>query len=207
MEAQKALQAGGMFSALAIPPDFPMSSRSSFDHMSRLDQSLGILSHGLLLQRKAFSDGVNTLMEKFPQMGGELHKIFGSPESPFKTVSDNILQYTCGKRAECIELRRKLLEPKDAHLAKLLTGIPPSSTALFEERLLAEFVRAHPSTVRPKPRNPPRLPPPASVQPFPSTQPRRERDPALQVQEHKGSWHYCFPIQAQGHQEQPLTQQ
>uniref|UniRef100_A0A8D8TX86 Uncharacterized protein n=2 Tax=Cacopsylla melanoneura TaxID=428564 RepID=A0A8D8TX86_9HEMI len=175
MEAQKALQAGGMFSALTIPPDFPSSCRSSADHSARLDLSLGTLTHGLLLQRKAFSEGVNTLLEKVPNAAGEILRIFGSPESPFKLVSDNLLQYTCGKRAECFELRRKQLEPKDPHMARLMRDIPPSSTALFEEGKLSEFVRAHPAAIRSKPRNVPRPPPPASAMDLPFLSQRKER--------------------------------
>lgn len=127
------------------PPEIPLAPGSSSDHLLPLDQTLGILTHRLLLQRQAFSVGMNALIKKFPSTEDEVNAIFNNPASDFKAVSDNLLQFSCGKRADCFESRRRLIAPKDQHLAKLVKAIPPSPTALFDEGQFADFVRLHPT--------------------------------------------------------------
>ncbi|KAI5733985.1 hypothetical protein M8J77_001063 [Diaphorina citri] len=134
-ESQKALQAGGVFKPLSVPGEIPFPNSSTFENLSRQDSFLGTLSHGLLLQRNALSGAMNTLAEKFPEVREELGSIF-SDDGELKQVSDNLLQYVCGKRAECFEARRRLVEPKDPQLARLVRAIPPSPSCLFEEAQL-----------------------------------------------------------------------
>ncbi|XP_026686802.1 uncharacterized protein LOC113471670 [Diaphorina citri] len=147
-ESQKALQAGGVFKPLSVPGEIPLPNSSTFENLSRQDSFLGTLSHGLLLQRNALSGAMNTLAEKFPEVREELGSIF-SDDGELKQVSDNLLQYVCGKRAECFEARRRLVEPKDPQLARLVRAIPPSPSCLFEEAQFTDFVKAHPLAFRP----------------------------------------------------------
>ncbi|KAI5747008.1 hypothetical protein M8J77_010180 [Diaphorina citri] len=94
-ESQRALQAGGVFQPLAIPSEFPHSNSSTGENLVRQELFLGTLTHGLLLQRRAFSSTMNTLVEKYPEVREELGSLF-SDESVFKNVSDHLLQYVCG---------------------------------------------------------------------------------------------------------------
>jgi hypothetical protein len=171
-ESQRALQAGGVFQPLAIPSEFPHSNSSTGENLVRQELFLGTLTHGLLLQRRAFSSTMNTLVEKYPEVREELGSLF-SDESVFKNVSDHLLQYVCGKRAECLESRRRLVEPRDPHLARLVRRIPPSPSALYEEGQFSEFFHNHPSAFR---RPNPRPTAPANFQqPAPSGQKRKEK--------------------------------
>lgn len=61
-----------------------------------------------------------------------MHDILVGPDSVFRQLSDDVLQYVCGRRAEVIEQRRKLFLPKNNQVASLMEAIPPSSSHLFE---------------------------------------------------------------------------
>nr|CAI5830700.1 unnamed protein product [Callosobruchus analis] len=61
----------------------------------------------------------------------------------FREISDEILQYTCGRRAEAIELRRTSFYPKNDAIASQLENIPPSETFLFDESQFADFFKLH----------------------------------------------------------------
>lgn len=68
-----------------------------------------------------------------------LNKFFLEKSTEFRLVSDALLQFTCGKRAEILVDRRKAVEPKDSESRRRLRLIPPSSSHLYEEDLLAKW--------------------------------------------------------------------
>ncbi|XP_050302618.1 uncharacterized protein LOC126740581 [Anthonomus grandis grandis] len=104
-DVQKKLQAAPVFSALKINPAFSKHSNSntqSQESLTKSDSMLGTILHGLLLQREALSNSVKELSAKHPALKQNLSQVFGAASS-FKSISDDILQYVCGRRAEVIE--------------------------------------------------------------------------------------------------------
>ena len=136
LEAQKALQVGALFQQLDVNPQLGYSGSSSDRLYSQMDQMLGTLSHGLLLQRKVFSDAMQALVSAHPSVGTDVHIQFASSGCAFRTTSDDLLKYVCGKRSAVIEARRKLFEPSDPVMASQLHAIPPSARFLFNEAAL-----------------------------------------------------------------------
>lgn len=62
-------------------------------------------------------------------------------DSKVKSLSDDILQFVCAHRAETFETRRKPVNAKDEALTVALHRIPPSATHLFDEKLMANFIK------------------------------------------------------------------
>lgn len=89
--------------------------------------TLGAITYGLLLQRKAFQDACQKMDSK---SRGELQKHMLATDGAFKKISDGLLQYTCGRRAEIIQARRETYKPAKV-LSDILHEIPPSDTHLF----------------------------------------------------------------------------
>lgn len=140
-DVQKKLHASPVFSALKVNLPFAKNSSGQLqDQLARTDSTLGTIIHGLLLQRDALSNAIRELSSKHPLLKEDLKNAF-SKESPLRLVSDDLLQYACGRRAEVIEQRRNSLLPKDEYQTALLNAIPPSSTHLFCEKQLNELMR------------------------------------------------------------------
>lgn len=138
-EVEKRLHASPVFSTLKINAELTELGPAS-GHLSRQDGMLGTVTHGLLCQRKALAEELKKLAKKFPAAAEDLKNLM-SDESNFKTISDNILQYVCAHRAEALDMRRRVFKPKNEALSSLLQKIPPSSTHLFQEVKLSEFIR------------------------------------------------------------------
>lgn len=140
-EVQKKLHASPVFNSLKINPILATyGSSSNQDHLARMDYTLGTVSHGLLLQREALTNTLKDLANKYPAMKQDLKDIL-STDTTLKSISDDLLQYVCGRRAEVIEQRRNGFLPKDEYQAALLGAIPPSTTHLFCETGLAELMK------------------------------------------------------------------
>ncbi|XP_060801333.1 uncharacterized protein LOC132901969 [Amyelois transitella] len=140
-EVQKKLHACPVFAPLKINPILTTYvSSAGHENLVRTDYALGTITHGLLLQREALSNTLKELATKHPAMKEDLKKVLGA-ESPLKSVSDDLLQYVCGRRSEVIEQRRNALLPKDEYQSSLLNAIPPSTTHLFCEKQLAELLK------------------------------------------------------------------
>ena len=86
--------------------------------------------------REPASVNYNTLFEKFTTMFG--------PTSSFAKNSDNMLQIICGKRAECIEIRREriLKEIDNVNLQMTLRSVPPSAEYLFSKEALQPIIQS-----------------------------------------------------------------
>jgi hypothetical protein len=76
-------------------------------------------------QRKAFKDTISKLINLCPEAKKAVKDCFFSEESEFHSLSEALLQFVCGKRAEVIAERRKaVISPQGL---KTLQSIPPSS--------------------------------------------------------------------------------
>lgn len=79
--------------------------------LAKFDEMAGIISHGLLKERAKMTEGMRTLAQKYPDAYNDIKDLFlGS--SSFKEISDDLLHFTCARRAEIIEMRRKLLNQR-----------------------------------------------------------------------------------------------
>jgi len=152
LDAQKHLQAGGVFLPLEVNPPLAAlaSTSSAADAQRNMDATMGLLCHGLLLQRKCLSSAVQALLVKHPNLHSDLNDAFGSDLSEFKKCSDYLLQYVCGKRANSFEARRQLFQLSNQALTPSLQAIPPSDRFLFDESRLEDFLRQHPGALRPR---------------------------------------------------------
>jgi len=92
-----------------------------------------LLTHGLLRQLKHFSDGINEVVQSHPDAADALVKVFASADAPFRTTSDDLLQFVCGKRAEVIAARREVFESSNAASASHVRDISPSSVHLYDD--------------------------------------------------------------------------
>lgn len=142
-EVQRKLQASPVFSAFKVNPLLAhlSSSPQLQEHLIRADTTLGTILHGLLLQRDSLGQTVRDLSAKHPSLKQDLKAAFSAPESTFKSFSDDLLQYACGRRAEIIEMRRNNFLPKQDFLAPSVKAIPPSATHLFDEAQLSELTK------------------------------------------------------------------
>ncbi|CAG4990184.1 unnamed protein product [Colias eurytheme] len=142
-EVQKKLQAFPVFHALKVNPSLMKinPTNASSDSLSKQESSFGTILHGLLLQREALTNTIKELSTKHHFLKSDIKEALSGPNSAFKAVSDDILQYVCGHKVELIELRRNAILPKDEYYATLLNAIPPSSTHLFDEQQVSELLK------------------------------------------------------------------
>ncbi|CAG5053512.1 unnamed protein product [Parnassius apollo] len=111
-EVQKKLHASPVFGSLKVNPILTTyGPPSNQDQLVRMDYTLGTISHGLLLQREELTNTLKDLAIKHPSMKQDLKNIL-STDTPFKSLSDDLLQYVCGRRAEIIEQRREWVPSK-----------------------------------------------------------------------------------------------
>ncbi|KAJ2937306.1 hypothetical protein O0L34_g19257 [Tuta absoluta] len=94
------------------------------------------------MQGEAIRKGVLQIIEECPAALAAVNKVLADRSTEFRQISDHLLQFTCGKRAEAIELRRKVLASISENLGPLLHKIPPSENCLFDEEKLQELSKA-----------------------------------------------------------------
>ncbi|CAH0560549.1 unnamed protein product [Brassicogethes aeneus] len=112
-EVQKKLQAAPVFSALRVNLQLANLCKTSplQDQLIKMDLTFGTVVHGLLLQREAFSEGVKELVIKHPEIKSDVQSLLMGSDSSFRSISDDLLQNVCRRRAEIIEQRRSLIKP------------------------------------------------------------------------------------------------
>lgn len=139
----KKLQAAPVFSALLTNPQLlQIRPQTHFqDQLSKMHTTLGSILHGLLLQREAFSDAVKELGTEHAGLRADILNTFLGPDSVFRTLSDDVLQYTCGRRAGTIDQRQRAFFPNSDFICSLLKAIPPSTSHLFDEEPLADLLK------------------------------------------------------------------
>nr|CAH7718486.1 unnamed protein product [Callosobruchus chinensis] len=149
-DVHKKLHASPVFSSLKVNPQLPptLYLNQLQDQLAKSDSCLGTILHGMLLQREAFSNTINEIIRKHP---GTRSDILNSlvREGDFRQLSDDLIQYVCGRRAEIIDQRRKIFRPENDYAASLLEKIPPSDTHLFDDQLFDEFYKQHGRFFRP----------------------------------------------------------
>lgn len=139
-DVQKTFHATPVFGALKVNSVLATNTPSwaSLGQLEKTDLTLGAITHGLLLQRKAFQEACKNLDPKTRQ---EIQGKFLAADCSFRKISDGLLQYTCGRRAEVIQNRRETYKPVNKVLNDILHEIPPSDTHLFSEEKIAEAIK------------------------------------------------------------------
>uniref|UniRef100_A0A8D8SWA1 Uncharacterized protein n=1 Tax=Cacopsylla melanoneura TaxID=428564 RepID=A0A8D8SWA1_9HEMI len=142
-EAEKRLRRGGVFQPLA--KNHLLGSSAGDGELQKSERLLATSIHALLAQRQAFKEATQALVQRCPQARSHINEIF-SESSSFRAVSDDFLQFLCGKRAEVIDARRRSFE-HPSHLGQILQNIPPSSSHLFAEEALTKSLSSQPSAL------------------------------------------------------------
>lgn len=137
-EAEKRLKRGAVFQPLVMNTMFASKTGVAELSLRRQEGLLGSLTYGLLAQRKAFVEAQDSLLRQFPQASKAFDELFLG-ESSFRSSSDDLLQITCGRRAEVIAERRKLVEPSDLVSKRALLSVPPSPSHVFDEEQLTKL--------------------------------------------------------------------
>ncbi|KOB65768.1 putative transposon Ty3-I Gag-Pol polyprotein [Operophtera brumata] len=155
-EAQKKLHASPVFNCLRVNATLQQYSYPSQikDLLGKCDSAFGTITHGLLAQRLKLQEALKKVADQHPDAADTLKKALMA-ENEFRSLSDDLLQYSCGKRAEIIEYRRKLYEPKNKYYRSFLEEIPPTGTHLWDEEKLQLAIKTHGiSKIAPAPRRP-----------------------------------------------------
>ncbi|XP_026726774.1 uncharacterized protein LOC113493150 [Trichoplusia ni] len=139
-EVEKHLHAASIFSALKINTELGTLTTQPSPWLTKQENLLGTITHGLLLQRRALAENLNTIVKKCPSASTELRQLVAE-DSTFKTISDQLLQFVCAHRSETIDIRRKAFKTRNEVLNNALHNIPPSPTHLFEEKQLSTLVK------------------------------------------------------------------
>lgn len=139
-DVQKTFQATPAFCALKVNSHLASNTPNwqSLAQLEKTDLILGAITHGLLQQREALKESYKDLSPATQKELGE--KLLGG-DSKFKKITDQLLQYTCGRRAEIIQTRRETYKSTNKVLNDILHEIPPSQSHLFAEDKLAEAMK------------------------------------------------------------------
>uniref|UniRef100_A0A2A4J7X8 Uncharacterized protein n=1 Tax=Heliothis virescens TaxID=7102 RepID=A0A2A4J7X8_HELVI len=134
-EAMKKLQASPVFHCLRVNGTMYQNNNPSQvkDLLDKCDAAFDTITHGLLMQCLKLQGALKKVAEQHPEATKSLREMLAS-DSEFRSISDDLLQYTCGKRAEVIETRRKFYEPRNPVYRSILNEIPPSATHLNSRR-------------------------------------------------------------------------
>uniref|UniRef100_A0A8D8PXW0 Uncharacterized protein n=1 Tax=Cacopsylla melanoneura TaxID=428564 RepID=A0A8D8PXW0_9HEMI len=149
-DAEKKLKRGAMFQPLAMNSVFEKNNSPVDFALRQQERLLGTVCHGLLAQRKAFKDTLSNLVESCPAAKETVKECFFSEDSEFRSQSEALLQFVCGKRAEVISDRRKAVMPPDG--VRTLQLINPSTSHLFDEDALAKWSASHSTSSVPRSR-------------------------------------------------------
>lgn len=122
------------------------------DYAALIERSLAAVTNALLSQQDILRQNLQGFVDWTAAPGTELNpssifekitELFGN-KSKIHKVSEDILQITCGKRAECIETRREriLSELPNRNLREGLRKIPPSAEHLFDKASVKSYVQS-----------------------------------------------------------------
>lgn len=146
-EAEKTLQGTPVFTALKVNPQLSNITPKwcNPEILLKIDKTLGVLTHALLLERQALEDGLQQVARevKDPLVITSIQQNVLSKESNYRRISDQALQYACGRRAEIIAARRSYYSPSDKACDAVMQSIPPSTTHLFDETMLTETFKQY----------------------------------------------------------------
>ncbi|XP_069362058.1 uncharacterized protein [Maniola hyperantus] len=122
------------------------------DYLMNTERVLAGLTNGLLDHKELVRNNLqeivnwanNSTSELTPDnLYNKILDLFG-PESQSHKKMDQILQVVCGKRAECIEVRRDRLigEVSNRNLQATLKNVPPSADYLFDPKALMPVIQS-----------------------------------------------------------------
>ncbi|CAH2089772.1 unnamed protein product [Euphydryas editha] len=122
------------------------------DFLASTEEIMAAITNALLYQRQLLQSGLQEIINWSHNNPTELtsdnlfkkiSEMFGTMSPSYK-LSEQTLQIVCGKRAECIETRRKRLinEISDKSIQAALVSIPPSEEFLFEKTQLISLVQS-----------------------------------------------------------------
>lgn len=127
------------------------ASGSNEDRLHLIERTFAALSNAILTQKDELrttlqnlvdwsNDKSTTLSPK--SLFDKIEEVF-SKESNFTKVSDDILQVACGRRADCISMRRDSILKKisEEYHRGALQKIPPSAENLFDGDMLAAYLQ------------------------------------------------------------------
>lgn len=152
-DAQKKFLAQPGFTELKINEELrrlddpsPLSTRSA-----QSERSLAALSNALMAQNEALNSALKNLSDwagkpdsllTVSTLCEKLKSLFDD-NSSYKTISKDILQIICGKRAEALEARRgQILKTiRDKFIREDLEKIPPSNEYIFDAVSLSAYVQ------------------------------------------------------------------
>ncbi|KAI5722957.1 hypothetical protein M8J76_016160 [Diaphorina citri] len=171
VDSEVALKHAAPFQPLLSNPSLPCSNREADFQLRKMERMACHVSYGLLAQREAFQAARREMIRLVPATEPLFRRLFTGEDSEFKKTSFHLLQYTCGKRAEIIQGRRKLALPSDQVARRALSTVHPSGSHLFNEEGVAKIPlppvrRARPSAPPSRKRQataPPSFPQPAKV--------------------------------------------
>ncbi|KAL1458032.1 hypothetical protein WDU94_008207 [Cyamophila willieti] len=147
-DAEKNLKHGGGFQPLLVNHQLANKGRDDY-RLREFERILGNIQYGVFAQREAFSKASVSFLATCPEMTSHFIKAFTGEQAEFRLVSQDLVQYTCGKRSEVIAQRRnQMIVPGDPGFRRLLTAIPPSETHLFCEEGLSMFSFPSPPPAR-----------------------------------------------------------
>lgn len=126
--------------------DDPIGS-SSF---ARNERSFAAISNAFMAQNEVVNQALQNLIDWSATAGPltpnalfeKLKDLFDN-QSNYKTISNDIFQIICGKRAEALESRRRnlLKQVKDKFIREDVGKIPPSAEYMFNPQSLAMYVQ------------------------------------------------------------------
>ncbi|CAH0729978.1 unnamed protein product, partial [Brenthis ino] len=122
------------------------------DFLASTEEIMAAITNALLYQRQLLQSGLQEIVNwshnnptelTSNNLFNKISEMFGN-SSPSYKLSEQTLQIVCGKRAECIETRRKRLisEISDKSIQAALVNIPPSEEFLFEKTQLMSLVQS-----------------------------------------------------------------
>lgn len=122
------------------------------DYLAPTEQVVAALTNALLYQRELLQAGLQEIVDWAHNNPTELNptnmfskvtESFGKTSLSYK-LSEQALQIVCGKRAECIEIRRQRLinEIPNKNIQAALSNIPPSEEFLFDKTRLTSLINS-----------------------------------------------------------------
>lgn len=116
-----------------------------------IERSFAALTNALLTQKFELQQTLQTLIDwandvnvsLTPNSLFEKNELLFSKDSTYSSLTDDILQIVCGRRADLIKLRRKSLlnQISEKFHREILHKIPPSSESLFNDEGVHNYLR------------------------------------------------------------------
>lgn len=148
-DVQKKYISSPAFTNLAVNDEL-MAYETKFCQSRSLDQSFGAMTNMLIAQKESLQTALKDLLAwsadsdtqlTRASLASKVHELF-SNTCPYMSVSKDLLQMVCGRRANIIEHRREnaLSAVKDKYNKAILRKIPPSCEYIFQAKEFSDAV-------------------------------------------------------------------